>query len=388
MAEQYHHISLLHLPEDILSLIFSFLDQKTVIGLPTVCKSLCTTLRSETLWKSIFCSNYPLSRLQPRQGRWKSLFLLKYQLEHNIEHTASKNLTFRGQFGWIRSIDVAYSANGELLLSGSNDGSIAVWNLTNPDKGDQHVPFEGGSVSAVRCAGFGKCLATTNDGRLCQLDLDSGQVTKQSKLSSFAFNGLDCGKSLFATSTREQTDVMDLQTWQVVQQFYPSEQRPMRRVRFVEGTNDQILIAGHGNDLALYDMRVGTATGLFKGLGAAIIEAIDVSGNIMVSAVDQRALVWDLRTQRLAHVLNPSLAFPRMVYSVCISGDMIAASSGASFYLYRYRGGQPSLTIEVTDDKDDTILSMWMDESRLIAGGMARSATLHDWSRPQFSFDE
>jgi WD40 repeat protein len=231
---------------------------------------------------------------------------------------------------------VSFSSDGERLASGSQDGTVHVWDARS---GRRLVRLAHGSpVNGVAFSLAGDLVASAaEDGTVVVWDSRTGaaigpRLRHENSVISVAFSP---GGTLLATASRDSTaQVWDVRTGDRVAP-------PMRHASdtyFAEfSPNEKLVVtASRDNTAQLWDVATGTrAAPPFRHLGDVSTARFSPDGETVVTASrDKIAQLWDTRT---GVRVGPALRHPDWVIGAGFSADgrrLLTASRDGSVQLW------------------------------------------------------
>ena len=212
-------------------------------------------------------------------------------------------------------LSLAFSADSKTLASGSRDGTLWLWNLSNLDKIEQHNIFPGTTLPAVLSLAFSPTesppmLATARADTIIRVwNLRTGELMHffrghEDLVTSLAFNA---DGSLIASGSADSTVRLwdtntSISTGKSLHEFTEHEDW-VNSVAFHETT-----LASAGFDNAIFLWEVGTKDLLYELSGhAGSIKSVAFSpdGNILASGGhDGKVLLWELTPQQIGADIN------------------------------------------------------------------------------------
>jgi len=239
----------------------------------------------------------------------------KFQLDDNpfkLLKLRSKIRTFKGHSGPVNS--VAFSPDGKLALSGSDDNTLKLWQVST---GRELRTFKGHSfhVTSVAFSPDGKLASSSDD-----YTLKLWQVSTGRELRTFTFNGSSYFYSVVAfspdgTLALSGSDDNTLKLWQV---------STGRELRTFKGHSDNVYSVAFSPDgklalsgsrdltLKLWEISTGRELSTFKGSANTIMSVafspdskLALSGSYDGSTRDGSTRLWNIETgQEIAKMVS------------------------------------------------------------------------------------
>ncbi len=253
-------------------------DRSSLVGTPA--------MHSSSLWGAI--STPDGKNLLTFGGRGARLWRLQDK---------SEIMAFRPSSA-IRSI--AFSATADLLAAGSQDGSIVLWNRT--DHKSQRKLFGGhsGSVLAVAFSPDGEKLVSTGaDGRLAVWDVATGALAMRLRVTDKTVSGnavcfFPDGKSILLSCEDRSLRVVDADALELVRRLEGHE----GAVTCATVSADGRWIASGSEDktVKLWSARTGALITTLVGHSAAV-ESVAFSSDglrVLTASQDTKVKLWDV----------------------------------------------------------------------------------------------
>jgi WD40 repeat protein len=290
--------------------------------------------------------------------------------------------TLMGHTRGIRS--VAFSLDGKLLASGSEENTIRIWDVAS---GLERRRLDGhkGVVSSIAFSPDGKTLASGSYDETIKLwDFNTGEelATFEKTYLPYCIGFSSDGKTLASTSS-QGISVWDLATHKVKSSL-ASESFPLLRVAF---SPDGKLLAGAGGrnySFEIWDVGTGkikSAQSRGKGIPSSYCVAF---------SHDSKVLAWggDDYTVTLLHMstgIQQTISFnnpekmppysrlhgpPRLVYSVAFSPDsrlLAVASYDCAVKVWSLKKGNKPLSLVGNDDMVWSVA--FSPDGKLLASG-------------------
>lgn len=242
------------------------------------------------------------------------------------------SLTLQGHTGKI--YDIAFSPNGKMLVSGSGDETVRLW---NPMTGKLMQTYSGswwsGHTSLVHAVSYspdGSTFASASWDKTIKLwDVQTGQrlqaLSEYPHVStSIAFS--PDGKLIASGGSSRRIKIWDVQTGQRLRLLL-GHSRLIHTIAF--SPDGQILASGSSDQtVRLWHVETGTVLQVLKGHTSSIVSvAFSPDGTILASGGwDQGIKLWQVQTGQPLHTL---IEFADSPHLLCFSpdGKMLANSS-------------------------------------------------------------
>jgi eukaryotic-like serine/threonine-protein kinase len=289
----------------------------------------------------------------------------------------SELLTLKGHTGEVRS--VAFSPDGKRIASGSEDGTLKIWDAAT---GQETLTLKGhdGAVLSVAFSPDGKRIASgSNDRTIKVWDASTGQGTGTLKghaaqVTSVAFS--PDGKRIASGSVDHTIKVWDAVTGQETRTLKGHAGAFWSIIAF--GPDGKRIASGSvDNTVKVWDAVTGQETLTFKG-HAAVVSSVAFSPDgkrIASGSVDSTIKVWDAVTGQETLTLK---GHTRAVWSVAFSPDgrRIASSSfDNTIKVWDAVTGQEILTLKVHPDR---ALAFSPDGKRIASGSWDKTVKVWD----------
>ncbi|MEL7359983.1 MAG: WD40 repeat domain-containing protein, partial [Cyanobacteria bacterium J06560_6] len=246
---------------------------------------------------------------------------------HRAWFTIRERLKLEGHSSPVNS--VAFSPEGDRIVSGSYDSTLRLWDLKGNAIGK---PFEGhsGSVSSVAFSPKGdRIVSGSDDGTLLLWDLEGNTIGfafegHNGQILSVAFSPK--GDRIVSGSYDNTLRLWDLEGNAIGSAFKGHNGRVLSVAFSPEG--DRIVSGSYDNTLQLWDLEGNTVGATFEGhRGPVWSVGFSLQGDRIVSGSDDRTLrLWDLEGNAVGAAFE---GHSNRVLSVAFSpeGDRIVSGS-------------------------------------------------------------
>ncbi len=291
----------------------------------------------------------------------------------NLLQDATDNLDylpqyFQGHKGMVTT--VAWSMDGH-LASGSDDGTIIIWDLKN----ERPLQFpKGESVNCVAWSEDERLASGSADGTVTLWDIENNrpiQILKSDagKVISVAWSvdgrlasGLNNGKVII-------WDLKNGQAAQILHTTFP------RRVNSLTWSVDGLLAAGlDDGTVIIWDSENGHMIQILSGHSSYVTSvAWSTDGLLASGSWDGSVIIWDLKTGQPAQILRDQLS---NVSSVAWSskGQLASGAWDGSVIIWDLKTGQPAQTLK---DQSSFVSSIaWSTDGQLASGFWDGSITI------------
>jgi WD40 repeat protein/energy-coupling factor transporter ATP-binding protein EcfA2 len=242
-------------------------------------------------------------------------------------NTARVSITFRGHENSVYS--VAFSPDGKLIVSGSEDNTVRLWDIQGNPIGQ---PFQGHerSVSSVAFSPDGKLIVSGSEDNTVRLwDIQGNPIGQpfqghERSVSSVAFS--PDGKLIVSGSWDKTVRLWDIQGNPIGQPFQGHE-ASVSSVAF--SPDGKLIVSGSGdNTVRLWDIQGNPIGQPFQGHESSVNSvAFSPDGKIIVSgSYDKTVRLWDISGNPIG---KPFQGHVDSIRSVTFSrdGQMIASGS-------------------------------------------------------------
>jgi WD40 repeat protein len=267
------------------------------------------------------------------------------------KQTHKEKHTFEGHSGWVLS--VAFSSDGRILASASNDGMIKLWDVAAQKELGTLRGHTGGTFSlAFRPAS--NLLASAGMDRVIRLwDVETKQeltppMGHAGPIYSVAFN--NSGTIIASAGNDGLVKLWDVATHKELAAL-PGHPGAAMAVTF---SYDGLMLVSAGADttVKLWDVATRTKLATFEGHTEAVKSlAISRNNHLLASAGnDGKVKLWDLQTKKELPALNLSdSSFPVHRVAFSSDGQILAGISGIrndTLKLWRVDNSQELLTLK------------------------------------------
>jgi COMPASS component SWD3 len=262
--------------------------------------------------------------------KWAAFSLLRNREEEKVKQALKKynpwlNLTCLHTWQQNSAIKcIALDREGTTLVSGSQSGTINVWDLeTKQEKVPMMQHLNTGSLAispnGITLVSRGGDYDNDNDMRIW--DLKTGEREETLDEYSYVVSSLVIspdGKFIICGSVNNTINIRDLKTRQVIKTI-PSSRYLVQALAI---SSDGKILVGGGNDkkIKVWDFETEKLLVTFKGHGDGIESvAITPDGQTVVSGSKDRTVrVWNIKTKKIQLRLEGHTG---LVYYVAISPD-------------------------------------------------------------------
>jgi F-box/WD-40 domain protein 7 len=383
--------SVQHLPNEVLVLIFSFLEVKELISVALICHHWRRLTEEELIWKNLvykhISSTALINRLLKRTtvsasrkdsdratgtGRWKSVFYTKHQTKKNWQRGSFTTTVLPPQHS---AAIFCLSMEDDVIVTGSSDRTLTVWNA---DTGTAVRKLEGQHQYAIWCvkllAQQNMVLSASYDASICLWNLSAGKCIKKLFGHTSAIWGLDSIAGKIASGSTDTT----LRIWDIeVGETTSTIEAMQDTVWCCQFTDPNTLVSG-GTNVRIWDLRIGECVETLVGHKDGI-RCIQADDHIIVSgSYDATAKVWDRATHSVVTEFNGHEdSITTLQYDS--SGMLVTSSFDASFRVWNINDGSAvtawgkSITNntesgEATANEGGKVYCLRFDETRLVNG--------------------
>jgi WD40 repeat protein len=281
---------------------------------------------------------------------------------------------------------VAFSPNGKILASGSADSTIILWDVTTHQQLGPFLSTQTARVESVAFSPDGKILASGNeDNTILLWDVVSRQplgrpLSKhRDYVSEVAFSS--DGKILASGSADSTIILWDVATRKPLGQPLRKHTNSVLSVAF--SPNGKILASGSGDKtIILWDVasRLPLGQSLTGHKGAVLNVAFSSDGRILASgSTDSTIMLWDIANRR---PLSPPLTgHQSFVYSVAFSSDgktLVSGSAENTIILWNIVPQQPLSQYFIGHNAGVSSVAFNSDSKTLASGSYDSTVVLWD----------
>ncbi|MDZ7950492.1 NB-ARC domain-containing protein [Nostoc sp. DedQUE09] len=277
-------------------------------------------------------------------------------------------LYYRGHTGWV--VSVAFSLDGQILASGSNDHTIKLWDIQT----GQCLKTLRGHSSWVQCVAFnpdGQILASgSNDHTIKLWNIQTGQCFKtlqghKGRVLSVAFSpdrqtlvssGEDQTVRLWNISDQECLRILEIQiNWILSVALSPDGQT--------------LAVASEGNTVKLWNIQPGECVKILPGYSNFVwAVTFSADGQVLATAGEDKIVkIWDVSTGECLQTLQEHT---ERVWLVVFSPDertLVSASNDKTVKLWDFHTGQCLKTLTAYSNWVSSVAFSWDDQ--ILASG-------------------
>jgi CHAT domain-containing protein/WD40 repeat protein len=289
-------------------------------------------------------------------------FVTVMQAHGDARHAAQvPQLALRGaHFDMVRA--VAFSPDGALLASGSDDNSIKLWS-TRTGQAVRILIAPAGGVNAVAFSSNGKMLATGCSDKTIRLwSVRSGRLLRTLSGHSAAVNAVAFspnGQTLASASSDKAIKLWDVERGREMRTLSGHTSW----VSSVAFSPDGRILASGGWDktVRLWDAATGKELRVLGGQGGRVMAvAFNRRGRLLAGASGQTIVLWDAATGKELRVLNGPAD---QVTAVAFGSDTMLAGGSADHSVALWDSGSGKLLrapVGIPGTKDPRILAyLW-----------------------------
>jgi WD40 repeat protein len=283
-------------------------------------------------------------------------------------------LTFKGHTSGV--VSVAFTPDGTRIISGSRDKTVKVWDSTSPQECQTWTGHTHTVMSVAWCADESRVASAGRDGLIKIWDTTTGQVLRSWKGHQrdaicvvfspdgkrLASSGMDGTIKVWDATTGDPIRDLEGHTGQIqALAFSPNGQR--------------LASAGHDHTARIWDVATGQPVYILKGHRERVPGvAFSADGSRLATAgFDNLVKIWDTTSGKELHELK---GHEGPVWSVAFSPDgskLASAGQDTFIRLWDVKPGQvgaPELIFKLEGHKSEvTCLSFSPDGLRLASGG-------------------
>jgi WD40 repeat protein len=277
-------------------------------------------------------------------------------------------------------LSVALSADGQTLVSGSDDSTIKVWNLASGQelrtlKGHTFMAFKSVALSADEQT----LVGGSSFGEIYVWNLASGQELRTLKGPIYYFVwsvALSAdGQTLVSASMNQPIKVWNLATGREVRTLTNHEEEAYSVALSADG---QTLVSGSDNTIKVWNLASGQELRTLKGhTGFVWSVALSADGQTLVSgSVDNTIKVWNLASGQELRTLK---GHADHVTSVALSADgqtLVSGSYDGTIKVWNLASGQELRTLKGHADHV-TSVALSADGQTLVSG--SEDGTIKVW---------
>ena len=256
------------------------------------------------------------------------IFIMAVDTEGNIsveafrlwEISPQHITTLEGHTGSVRS--VAFSPNGTMLASGSQDSTIKLWNVKKKEnittlEGHTHI------VSTVAFSPDGTLLASGGrDIKLWDIVTRRNVATLSGHTGGVYSVAYSPDGTTLASGAQDST----IKLWDVATRTNIATLSDMFWVNSVAFSPDGMLLASGSKDVKLWDVSTRTNTATLEHSRSVLSVAFSPDGTMLATGDGDRTRLWDVATKENITTLEGHTSF---VNSVAFSPDGTTLVSGS-----------------------------------------------------------
>ncbi len=299
-------------------------------------------------------------------------------------------LTLEGHENWVRSI--AFSPDGKILVSGSDDWKVMLWNTSTGQLLNQ---LEGhrARVWSVAFSPDGQIVASSGEDQTLRLwHVDSGKpycepIKHVNWVRAIAFSPKKSDWVATGSSDRI-VRLWDIKTAQCIREFQGHQGRVRSLAFSPDGT--RLISAGDDRVICLWDVATGKRLRAFEEpehghQGWVRSLAFSPDGRSLASSSeDSRILIWDVETGECRKRLEGSQGHTERVWSIAFVGSqadsdqtLLSCSDDKTVKFWDARTGECLKTLEGHTDWAWSI-AFSPDQQTLVSGSEDRTVKIWD----------
>lgn len=276
---------------------------------------------------------------------------------------------------------VALSQDGQLLASGSQDGTIKVWNPTTGELFGT-IQAEAGPVLSVNITADRRTLvAGSGDGTIKVWDLTNGELRytltgHRSSVWSVALS--DDGKTLVSGSDDNNINVWNLETGELVRTL-TGHSRTVYSVA-LSPYGKTIMSASADRTIRVWDIETGQLLRTLEGHGSTVRSlAMSPDGQTLASGSWDRTIkIWNIQSGELLKTFE---GHRDRVVSVAFSADGATLASASIDGTVKVWDAQTGTTLQTLSDHTDWVLSVASSTQTQTLVSGSRDKTIKVWQR-------
>ncbi len=282
---------------------------------------------------------------------------------------------------WVQSI--AFNPNGNILASGSDDGSIRLWD-TRTSTHLRTMTDNMSLITNVVFSGDGKMLASSDKDNTIRLrNTQTGKLQKTLKEHEdriFSMWLSTDGKALASASRDNTIRLWDTQTGEIRKTFDLEHTEEITEMAF-SPDGKTLAVWGWDTPIHLWDVQTGKLHKTLKGQERDVIYemAFSPDGKTLASgSYDTTIRLWDTQTGKLQKTLTGHLSD---ILSVAFSPDgkiLANVVEDNTICLWDAKTGAIHQTLRDQRESGITCLAFSFDSKTLASSGYARAIRLWD----------
>lgn len=289
-----------HLPDNIVSRIFSFLDGRGVAQMALVSKQWAEVCSSDSkLWQTIVTNEF--GQLNPSSTSWRDVYIH----ENNWLRREFGRRVFRGHRGDVKCLQF----NSREVFSGSDDCTIRIWDMETGESKGVLTPDLGGIFALkyddeiILAGGSQARIGVYDKATYRPLQTLTGH---EDWVTCLDFNGGNAVSGSHDTFLK----LWDIETSQTLQTLKGHEDW----VRCLQIAGHRLLSGSSDQSLRMWDTRLPECVQIFEGHNDCVTSLQFDDHKIISTTARNRMKMWDLRTGACLHTFDTSSA-------VCVRFD-------------------------------------------------------------------
>eukprot|EP01117_Protostelium_nocturnum_P017874 TRINITY_DN7357_c0_g1_i1.p1 TRINITY_DN7357_c0_g1~~TRINITY_DN7357_c0_g1_i1.p1 ORF type:complete len:677 (-),score=233.60 TRINITY_DN7357_c0_g1_i1:53-2083(-) len=289
---------LIELPQEIISIIVTFMDYKSVVALSSTCHHFRPLSFNKKMWRELYLESHPndeflkklSSDLKNVSIDFKTVWKRKELEKKNWRKGESLQIDLNGHNQSIKTLEFVGSDG---IVTGSRDSTLRFWNFRSGLCDKKFCIENSGAVLASSVLGGGsRVIAAFERGALCMWDLSSGQAFWMRRFTNMSHGFQFNGSKFFSWST-SVFDYWNLETGLKERSF----QGHLGKICCVKTISNRVASGSEDGVVKYWDKETGDCINSYSTNGRKVKD-LSLSQQMLLIGAGDEAELYDLRTQQ------------------------------------------------------------------------------------------